>query len=81
MKTQQLAFFQYNNEATTMLVKATEFEYTVGPRTGEKFWTVTIIEGGKDHREQPTSRSNAVEVAEHHIARFVGELAQIYCKC
>jgi hypothetical protein len=77
MKTEQLAYFQYQSIATDMLVKATEFQLTREDRL-TTIYTVTMINGDKAVTTRPGTRGEAVRQAEIMIAQMVEFLDTIY---
>lgn len=76
MRTISLAYFNYSNAATCMLVKATEFH----SRVNGTFWRVRVIDGENVKLHCPQSKTAAVQIADEAIAQFVNTLHQIHCK-
>ncbi|WP_407305450.1 hypothetical protein [Acinetobacter sp.] len=76
MKTQTLNEFTYNNLATTMVVRVTEyFERADG---APDVFRVRVIYNDDDKLFTPATRSEAMRLGDEAVARFVQELNQIY---
>lgn len=78
MKAVNLLSFQYDNQATNQLVKATKFQQEGEP----DLYTVRVIEleGPVESYgfERPTSAADAMKQAEQAVSGFVYKLARTY---
>lgn len=74
MKTEQLACFEHTIGSGVKMVRATEFTLN----DGSKQWRVCIIIDNDAKWSSPTSRSEAIQLAETTIARFVKYLNELY---
>lgn len=74
MKTHNLQYFQYDNAATTYIVKATEYEFG----DGHIEFRLTIVNGEKSVTTSPATRADAMKAAESQIALFLDQMALVY---
>lgn len=70
MKTETLVLFQYQNAATSFMVKATHFSEL---ESGEDKITVATVNGNEYDIVRPSTRAEAMQIAERAIAEFLTE--------